>query len=202
MVIWNAARGPPPARERAPRLRRGEDAAALRQGALGDLGPLGEVPREHVPDPERRGARRSGIKPMNCPGHMLLFGSTAAQLPRPAAALRRGGAAPPQRARGHAARPHCACATSPRTTRTSSAPRSRSRTRSTAASTTLRYLYEPVRARAARRALDPAREPARHATRSGTAPRARSRGARAARASSTTSTRATARSTGRRSTCT
>ena len=29
-----------------------------------------------------------GVKPMNCPGHMLLFGSAAAQLPRPAAALR------------------------------------------------------------------------------------------------------------------
>ena len=35
---------------------------------------LGEVPREHVPDPDRRRAR-FGIKPMNCPGHMLLFGS-------------------------------------------------------------------------------------------------------------------------------
>ena len=43
------ARGPAPAREPRPRLRRGEDAADLRQGALGDLGPLGEVPRAHVP---------------------------------------------------------------------------------------------------------------------------------------------------------
>ena len=51
------ARGRPAARERAARLPRGEDAAHLRQGALGDLGPLGEVPREHVPDPDRRRAR-------------------------------------------------------------------------------------------------------------------------------------------------
>ncbi len=54
------ARGSPPARERAPRLLRGEDAADLRQGALGDLGPLGEVPREHVPDPDRRRAHLRG----------------------------------------------------------------------------------------------------------------------------------------------
>ena len=54
------ARGSAPARERAPRLPRGEDAADLRQGALGHLRPLGEVPREHVPDPRatRRAARR------------------------------------------------------------------------------------------------------------------------------------------------
>ena len=44
-------RGPPPPRERGARLSRGEDAAALRHRALGDLGPLGEVPRQHVPDP-------------------------------------------------------------------------------------------------------------------------------------------------------
>ena len=33
------------------------------------LGPLGEVPREHVPDPAD-GDQRFAIKPMNCPGHM------------------------------------------------------------------------------------------------------------------------------------
>ena len=39
-------------RENAPaRLLGGEDAAHLRQGALDHLGSLGEVPREHVPDP-------------------------------------------------------------------------------------------------------------------------------------------------------
>ena len=33
-------------------------------------------------------ARRFALKPMNCPGHMLLFGSAPAQLPRAAASLR------------------------------------------------------------------------------------------------------------------
>ena len=42
------ARGPPPAREPRPRLRRGAHAADLRQGALGHLRALGEVPRAHV----------------------------------------------------------------------------------------------------------------------------------------------------------
>ena len=42
------ARGPAAAREPRPRLRRGAHAADLRQRALGDLGPLGEVPRAHV----------------------------------------------------------------------------------------------------------------------------------------------------------
>ena len=47
------ARGHAPARGREPRLRRGQDPADLRQGALGAVRPLGEVPREHVPDPAR-----------------------------------------------------------------------------------------------------------------------------------------------------
>ena len=51
------ARGPAPAGEREARLRRGEDAADLRHGRLGDERPLGEVPREHVP--RRRRGRRS-----------------------------------------------------------------------------------------------------------------------------------------------
>ena len=42
------ARGHAPAREPRPRLRRGADAADLRQRALGHLGALGEVPRAHV----------------------------------------------------------------------------------------------------------------------------------------------------------
>ena len=45
MVIWNELEDAAPAREREARLRRGADAAHLRQGALGDLRPLGEVPR-------------------------------------------------------------------------------------------------------------------------------------------------------------
>ena len=64
-----------PMRDAAARrgLRRGEDAAHLQQGALGDLGPLGEVSGEHVHLRER-GADLS-LKPMNCPSHMLIFGS-------------------------------------------------------------------------------------------------------------------------------
>ncbi len=76
MVIWNELEDAPPPRERTPRLRRGQDAAHLRQvETLGDLGALGEVPRGHVPDPAREDEHASAMKPMNCPGHMLLFGS-------------------------------------------------------------------------------------------------------------------------------
>ena len=53
------ARGPAPARESRARLRRGEDAADLRQGPLGDVGPLGEVPRAHVLIPRGRRPPRS-----------------------------------------------------------------------------------------------------------------------------------------------
>ena len=49
------------------------------------------------------------LKPMNCPGHMLLFGSRLRSLPRAADPLRRVVDAPPRRARRHAARPACAC---------------------------------------------------------------------------------------------
>ena len=56
-------------RERAlpGRLRRGEDAARLQQGAVGDVRPLAALPPEHVP---RRVARASrwALKAMNCPG--------------------------------------------------------------------------------------------------------------------------------------
>ena len=38
----------------------------------------------------RGGEQTYGLKPMNCPGHMLLFGSASAQLPRVAAAARGG----------------------------------------------------------------------------------------------------------------
>ena len=68
-------RGPAAPREREARLRRGEDAADLRHRRLDHLGPLGEVPRRHVPRALRRGPDAVALKPMNCPGHMLLFGS-------------------------------------------------------------------------------------------------------------------------------
>ena len=99
------ARGSPPPRECAARLPRGEDAADLRQGAVGDLGPLGEVPREHVPDPDRRRAhlRRQADE---LPRAHAAVRQPAAELPRPTAALRRGRAAASQRARGCAPRAH------------------------------------------------------------------------------------------------
>ena len=49
--------------------------------------------------------REFGLKPMNCPGHAHLFGHAAVELPRSARALRRAGAAAPQRAQRHAPRP-------------------------------------------------------------------------------------------------
>ena len=51
------ARGPPPPREPEARLRRGEDAAPLRHPDLHHLGPLRELPREHVLRPRARRGR-------------------------------------------------------------------------------------------------------------------------------------------------
>ena len=78
--------------------------------------------------PYRRRARSLGLKPMNCPGHMLLFGTdlrSYRDLP-----LRYAESSPLHRNErgGHAPRPARGCSTSRRTTRTSSARRSRSMT--------------------------------------------------------------------------
>ena len=161
MVIWNALED----------LRRREN---LQRGyvevktpliydieALGDLGPLGEVPREHVPDPvdDEHELRAEADE---LPGPHAPLRQPAAELPRAAAPLRRVGAAAPRRARRARCTACCASATSPRTTRTSSARASRSRTRSSAASTIAAYLYELFGLDCALRALDAAREQARH----------------------------------------
>src|SRR5207253_8265481 len=92
-------------REREPRLCRGEDAAHLRQGALGHVGPLGEVPREHVPDPARR---RPGLRAEadELPGAHAALREHATELSRAPAPLCRGCAAPPERARRRPARAH------------------------------------------------------------------------------------------------
>ena len=75
-ALQRSSRRSPSARERAARVRRGQDAADLRQGALDHLGSLGEVPRRTCSSiPATPRIRRYAIKPMNCPGHMLLFGS-------------------------------------------------------------------------------------------------------------------------------
>ena len=63
-------------RERAVprRLRRGEDAARLQQGALGDVRPLAALPRRTCSSSKSED-EQMGLKAMNCPGHMLVFGS-------------------------------------------------------------------------------------------------------------------------------
>ena len=70
------------------RLSRGQRAAAPRQVAVGDVRPLGLVPREHVHGAvRRRGDRRQrvfAIKPMNCPGHVQIFKHGLKLLPRAA----------------------------------------------------------------------------------------------------------------------
>ena len=78
----------------------------LRQGALGHVGPLGQVQGEHVPDPGRH--RRSDVRHQadELPRAHAPVRLAASELPRPADPLRGGGAAPPQRARRDAARPH------------------------------------------------------------------------------------------------
>ena len=76
-----------------------------------------------------------GIKPMNCPGHMLLFGSelrSYRELPLRYAE----GAAPPQRARRSAARPHARAPRHPGRRTHLLHGKTRSRPSSTAASTT------------------------------------------------------------------
>ena len=65
--------------------------------------------------------RRFALKPMNCPGHMLLFGSALRSLPRPAVPLRRVRRRSTATSRPARCTGSCACSTSRRTTRTSSA---------------------------------------------------------------------------------
>ena len=160
MVDLERARGPPPARERTARVPRGEDAAHLRHRALGDLGPLGEVPRQHVSDPRRR-SKTYGLKPMNCPGHMLLFGSQLRQLPRAADPLRRVVDAPPRRAGGHVARAAPGQARDPGR-RAHLLRAGADRGRDLRLPRLRRVPLRPVRDGGPLRALDPPREQARH----------------------------------------
>ena len=103
---------------------RGQDAADLRRRAVEDLGPLGQVPRAHV-HARGRGAR-DGRQADELPGPRPPVRAQPPLLPRPAGPLLRAGPAAPQRGLAACCTGCCACATSPRTTRTSSAPRSRS----------------------------------------------------------------------------
>ena len=83
----------------------------------------------------------SSLKPMNCPGHMLLFGTSSAAI-----AICRSATPRPRRCTGTSWRApctgSCACATSRRTTRTSSAPGSRSRTEIFGCLDFASYLYD------------------------------------------------------------
>ncbi len=77
MVLWNALEDLRRRENRAARLRRGEDAAALRHQTYWiTSGHYENYRGEHVPRcPTHEGEEPLALKPMNCPGHMLLFGS-------------------------------------------------------------------------------------------------------------------------------
>ena len=85
------------------RLRRGQDPAALRRSAVGDLRPLGQVPREHVHHGVRGPA--DGPQAHELPGPRAPVQPAALLLPRPARPLLRARPAAPPRAVRHAARP-------------------------------------------------------------------------------------------------
>ena len=89
------------ARCRRARLHGGQDAAALRQRAVEDLRPLGQVPREHVRDRDRGPADGAQADELPRP---RAFSRWAALLPRAADPLRRARPAAPQRAERHAPR--------------------------------------------------------------------------------------------------
>ena len=204
MVIWNVARGPAPAREPRRAATSRCKTPLIYDKALWVTSGHWEKFRENMfLDPDRRRSTTYGIKPMNCPGpHAPVRERSCAsyrELP-----IRYAEAAPLHRNElgRRAARAHCACASSRRTTRTSSAPRTRSPTSSTAASPTLNYLYGlfGLQARAEfstrpdnKLGSDEEWDFSEGASRGGAA---------SATGSSTWSARARARSTGRRSTST
>ncbi len=79
------------------RLRRGEGADRLQQGALGDVRPLAALPPEHVPRRRRRRASRWALKAMNCPGHMLDLRAARCAATATCRSASRADAAAPQR---------------------------------------------------------------------------------------------------------
>ena len=103
-TLWRAVESYIRRRLDARGLRRGQDAAALRPGALGALRPLGQVPRAHVHAGGRGAA--SGAEADELPGPRADLQPGPAQLPRPAAAHGRVRLLPPQRAVRRAARHH------------------------------------------------------------------------------------------------
>ena len=98
--------------------------AAGEQEAVGAVRALGPLPGQHV---QVRGRGR-GLQPQadELPGVRPRLQAGAPLLPRPAHPLLGDGARPPQRALRRAVRAWCGCASSPRTTRTSTAGPNRS----------------------------------------------------------------------------
>ena len=106
--------------------------------------------------------RPMGLKPMNCPAHVQIYKDAAPLLPRPADPLLRGRASCTATSRAGRCTGCCASATSPRTTRTSSAPRSRSQDEVNRCLDFGFAIYDTFGFDAAARALDAAREADRH----------------------------------------
>ena len=104
------------------RLPRGQGPADPGPRAVGEDGPLGQVPRQHVHDGVGEARLRAEADELPGPHPDLQAGHQ--ELPRPAAALRRVRPVPPQRAHRRRCTASCACAASRRTTATSSAPKS------------------------------------------------------------------------------
>ena len=67
---------------------------------------IGTISARTCSSPRAATRRLLAVKPMNCPGHVLIFRNRLQQLPRAAAAPRRVRLLPPQRAVGRAARHH------------------------------------------------------------------------------------------------
>ena len=84
----------------------GEDAAAAGPHAVGALGPLGQVPREHVHRPGRGRGQDARAEADELPVPRADLQPGHPQLPRPAAAAGRVRLLPPLRAVGRAARHH------------------------------------------------------------------------------------------------
>ena len=87
----------------AVRLRRGQDAAAARSRAVGEVGPLGKLPAQHV-HRRIRGSHPRG-QADELPGARAHLSAGHQVVPRPAAAHGRVRRLPSQRALGCAARP-------------------------------------------------------------------------------------------------
>ena len=167
--------------------------------AVGDLRPLGQVPREHV----RHGVRGQADGPQadELPGALRVLRDGQALLPRAADPLLRARPPAPQRAQRHAARPAARPPLHPGR-RAHLLHRGAGRAGGARLPRVRLRLVRPVRLRHADRALDAAGAADRHRRDVGPLGGRAAGGARRAAATSTRSTRATARSTGRRSTST